>query len=62
MVVVIQSVEEGDLEEGSIQELCTEQISEEILQTVFAGVRVLVTLALRQPGLKQDVSLFSLCC
>lgn len=56
--MVIQSLEEGELEETAIIELCTEQMSEEMVRVLFAGIRVLVTLALRQPGLKPDVSTY----
>ena len=53
--VVVRSCEEETLDATSLLSLATENLSEEVIRQIFAGVRQIITLALRQPNLKAEV-------
>ena len=54
--VVVRSCEEDTLDTTSLPALTTESLSEEMIRQIFAGIRLIITLALRQPSLKAEVS------
>ena len=54
--VVVRSCEEDTLDTTSLLSLATESLSEEMIRQIFAGIRLIITLALRQPSLKAEVS------
>ena len=61
--MVIQSIEDGSLQEGHLLESVSGgKVSEEATRTIFAGLQHLALLALRQPNLKAEVLVVASAC
>ena len=55
ILVVIRSLEDGALSDNELESLTNDKLTEETVRVLFAGLRSLLTSAIRQPNLKSEV-------